>query len=289
MCTFLFCVLLSLVSCVFQQEDLPSPVTTFLPIVVANNASCPSAKEIKATIVSEVLTHYHFSRSNWRRIAHLDMRDPSQRCPTNLRSITTPVRACGQANSSVLACDSVLFQTNNEPYSRVYGRVHAYLKGSTLGFWNYNFANQQTLDGPYLDGVSLTHGAAGSREHIWSFVASGVFSIPAYDCPCSFTNRNHGTWRYQVPPFVGNEYFCETAYEGRSKDTYYYLDDRLWDGKECGTATACCRFNSPPWFHTTLPQKTTDDIELRLCNYYGGTAAYSAGDLFIDLVEIYVQ
>ena len=25
---------------------------------------------------------------------------------------------------------------------------------------------------PYIDGVSLTHGAAGSRQHIWSFAAA---------------------------------------------------------------------------------------------------------------------
>ena len=32
---------------------------------------------------------------NWRRIAHLDMRDPNQECPINWRLITEPNRACG--------------------------------------------------------------------------------------------------------------------------------------------------------------------------------------------------
>ena len=41
----------------------------------------------------------------WRRIAHLDMSDPDQQCPSNWRLITTPVRACGCTSS---ACDSAV-------------------------------------------------------------------------------------------------------------------------------------------------------------------------------------
>ena len=32
-------------------------------------------------------------------------------------------------------------------------------------------SDQNTIEGNYLDGVSVTHGASGSRTHIWSFGA----------------------------------------------------------------------------------------------------------------------
>ena len=45
-----------------------------------------------------------------------------------------------------------------------------------------------------------------------------------------------------------------------------YSDNPLWDGEGYGLTNACCEFNNPPWFCTTLPQLTTDDLELRICH-----------------------
>ena len=52
-------------------------------------------------------------------------------------------------------------------YSRVCGRLIGYQKGSTR-----NGVPIPSLEGTYIDGVSLTHGTAGSRQHIWTFVAA---------------------------------------------------------------------------------------------------------------------
>ncbi len=54
------------------------------------------------------------------------------------------------------------------------------------------------------------------------------------------------------PLHLWDYYFCDGAYNGR-----------LWDGQDC--TTACCTFNSPPWFSVSLPAPTTDDIEVRIC------------------------
>ncbi len=48
--------------------------------------------------------------------------------------------------------------------------------------------------------------------------------------------------------------------------TDYYTTDPLWDGAGCGPNNACCQFNNPPWFKSSLPLGTSDDIEIRICH-----------------------
>ena len=67
-------------------------------------------------------------------------------------------------------CKSVIFSSGGQSYSRVCGRVNAYQKGSTDAF--QFSSNSRTLEEIYVDGVSLTHGAPGSRQHIWTFAAA---------------------------------------------------------------------------------------------------------------------
>ena len=59
-------------------------------------------------------------------------------------------------------------------YSRVCGRALAYQWGHNYAFAEYHH-RRQGIDGYYVDGLSLTHGASGSRQHIWTF-ASGLFT-----------------------------------------------------------------------------------------------------------------
>jgi len=47
-------------------------------------------------------------------------------------------------------------------YSRVCGRALAYRQGVNYAFVGYH-ANRQGIDGQYVDGLSLTHGAPGSH------------------------------------------------------------------------------------------------------------------------------
>ena len=80
-------------------------------------------------------------------------------------------------------------------------------------------------------------------------------------CPCTNT-RN--TSPPQVPPFVGDDYFCDTGSENHFQ-FIFYGDDPLWDGDGCGEFNTCCSWNSPPWFMKQLSSTTSDDIEMRLC------------------------
>ena len=80
----------------------------------------------------------------------------------------------------------------------------------------------------------MTHGPAGSRQHIWTFAAAldeqeDPYFNGLYNCPC--TNASV-TWPYQVPSFIGNDYFCDTGNRGPGySGDVYYSDDPLWDGE----------------------------------------------------------
>jgi hypothetical protein len=173
--------------------------------------------------------------------------------------------------------------TNVEPlniqYSKVCGRVIAYQFGTTDAF---DTGRSYTIDGPYVDGVSLTHG--DPRQHIWTFAAAHAEGASNDICPC--VNREYATRPSNQPPeFVGNDYFCDTgATHGPIEDTFFAADP-LWDGAGCGPLSTCCSFNNPPWFYKQLLHPTTDDINIRVCR-----SGNSQGeDILVQIVQIYVQ
>ena len=285
-----------------QQDSLPVQLPQ-VDIEGRNHGTCPSAEVIEEaqnrtkeeirSILRDTVVPTLDARSTcpcggpgvWRRIAHLDMSDPNQQCPSNWRLYTTPVRGCGRLSTSFFhTCTSAVFPSSGSAYSRVCGRVIALQKGTTDAF---HIGDQQTgIENAYVDGVSLTHGAAGSRQHIWTFAATLYENDPTYRteqaCPCTNTNFN---WPHRIPSFIGNNYFCDTGNPGPGHSpTEVYQDDPLWDGEGCGPTSTCCQLNNPPWFCTTLPQPTTDDIELRIC----GREGTSDEDVIIQIADIYV-
>ena len=223
--------------------------------------------------------------AGWIRVAFLNMTEPSEVCPSNLSLHTSPVRGCGQRGLSDSVCDSVVFPVGGLSYSSVCGRLLAYQKGLPEAFVG-SLNRYASIESLYVDGASLTHGPAGSRQHIWTFAAAleqGPGYLARFSCPCINTQYD---WPYQLPAFIGNNYFCDTGNHGPGWDTTtYYTDDPLWDGEGCGPFNTCCQFNSPPWFQTTLPQTTSDDIELRLCLDYHRHDE----DIIIFLLDIYVK
>ena len=161
-------------------------------------------------------------------------------------------------------------------YSKVYGRITGTSPGTPDAFFRYGGPN--SIEGNYLDGVSVTHGAPGSRTHIWSFGAGH----PAGDgldarCPCDTTNRH----RAPLPPTeVGDKYFCDRA-DGQ---------DPLWTGESCASDNQCCSFNNPPYFSVQLPAATTDRIELRICTDQENTPGSNLNEeVLVMFAEIYVQ
>ena len=283
----------------FSQGEADSPAR-LSPVVIpgGSNGACladevlaaqrEATKEEIALMLSDQSLVYQppcacGGPGQWSRIAFFNMSDPSQQCPSSWNLFTSPVRGCVSSVTTGPSCDSAIFPSNGKLYSRVCGRVNAYQKGSPDGF-RASIEGNSGLEGVYIDGVSLTHGAPGSRQHIWTFIAAryenGFYTSSV--CPCTGT----ASWPHQIPSFIGDNYFCDTGNRVNSDiAATVYSDDPLWDGSGCGSSSSCCEFNNPPWFCATLPQPTTDDLELRICR----DEASSSGDTILSLVDIHVK
>ena len=164
------------------------------------------------------------------------------------------------------------------------GKIIGYQQRTPDGFAPYYYSNRAlTIDQTYVDGISLTHGK-NPRKHIWTFAAALHEITSPYPeglCPC--TNiHNHLT--IPIPPYVGNDYFCDTA-SSQHYEFRFYPEDPLWDGQGCGQLNTCCSFNNPPWFMKQLPASTHDNIEVRLCADQGRNDE----DIVVETLELYVQ
>ena len=120
------------------------------------------------------------------------MSDPTQTCPPAWELITTPRRSCARPSSAGYnSCNySVMFPTQGIQYSQVCGRIIGYQVGQPQAFI---LGENRTIDGRYVDGVSLTYGSP--RQHIWTFANAldeAGASNDASRCTCTDSSRpNH--------------------------------------------------------------------------------------------------
>ena len=218
----------------------------------------------------------------WRRAVYLDMTDSSTTCPSGWQLTGYSKRTCGRVSTGPRTCDSATFPVSGGEYTRVCGRIKAYQWGATVAFHSYHWEQRTTIDGAYVNGVSVTHGSP--QQHIWTFAAgiSEGSPTPTWICPCDASINLH------VPPFVGEDYFCESgvneAWSG-SRHYTFHSTDTLWDGEDCLPSSTCCSQHNPPYFIKQLPTPTTDDIEARVCL----TGPSSSANIAVELVELYVQ
>ena len=221
----------------------------------------------------------------WRPTVYLDMRDPNTNCPSGWQLTGYSKRTCGRASSSSRSCDSVFFPVSGGPYSQVCGRIRAYQYGGPEAFFGYNVDGQTTIDSAYVSGVAVMYGSP--RQHIWTFANGGAENntFSGYNlnqCPCDISGENN-----MVPPFVGEDYFCESGRISGSGIPWNRLhsNDTLWDGRDCHSTSTCCSLHNPPYFTKTLSQTTTDDLELRMCLFNSA----SRDNIAVELVELYVK
>ena len=259
---------------------------------------CPSAADRESaldefttnttTVIRQLLRNETFScggTEGWRHVAFINMTDTRYDCPPGFSLTSLSKRTCGQAIASRGGCDSTTFSVGNIQYSKVCGRVIGYTFGSTCAFERLLDA-RFTIESYYVDGVSLTHGAPGRRQHIWTF-ASGSSEVDndhypdhEYYCPCASIQLLRPDLT-----FVGNNYFCESGLNNATvPNGIFHPDDKLWDGEDCPSGSTCCELNNPPWFTKTLPNPTTDDIELRMCSQFLYPRCTP-----VELIDLYVQ
>ena len=221
----------------------------------------------------------------WEKIAFYDF--SQQECPQNFNRHYGHYNnaSCGGINIFYTCfggySSSLPLRVQGRSYSSVCGRVRGH--GNGLAFQNAIKCNEG-LEQAYVYGVSLTHGLAGRRTHIWTFAAALVdapdTSITRLTCGCFNPNLN---WTHAKLEDVGIDYFCDSNLqftEGGSleKDE----DDDLWDGKGCGPNSSCCELNDPPYFCKHLHNTTSEDLEIRLFSFTPNSPT-------VSLIEIFVQ
>ena len=287
-------------------EELLTPIMTKLDLLRLPGstpshpaASCKEIRELSPTAPSgyywlrgtgdsSVHMYCDMSRScggitgGWMRVTRLNMTNSSHTCPAGLKLLTTPKRVCAK-NIDGGGCSSATFNLHGIRYTHVCGKIIGYQQGSPDAFGPYYHNRGLTIDDTYVDGISLTHGR-NPRKHIWTFAAAleeVTTSNPLSICPC---NNIHNHLTIPIPPYVGSDYFCDTASDTTFQNKFY-PNDPLWDGQGCGRLNTCCSFNNPPWFMKELPSSTSDDIEMRLC----ANQARTDEDINFETVELYVQ
>ncbi len=175
------------------------------------------------------------------RVASFDFSNTSHSCPSGLELATDIKRRCVMPSDGA-GCASTMYDVHGIPYQRVCGKVIGYQKGSTDAFANFIHGN--SIEGAYVDGVSLTHGHS-PRHHIWTF-ASAVDEIigrTRYVCSCTHELGSS----VSIPSFVGDDYSCDTGSRERVEHGRLYGEDPLWDGEGCEGSSTCCSFNNPPY------------------------------------------
>ena len=224
------------------------------------------------------------NKGGWMRIADINT-DNGDTCPSGWRTYKS---YC--IGGLVGGCYSTHFSTNSTSYTKVCGKVLGYQKASMDAFYPSAYAHgkgnnyrpktsSRSLDGVYVDGISITYG--NPRKHVWTYAvgASDDYNYTQTNCPCA---KYPGP---DPPTYVGTHYYCESGNTGGTEHHELYSNDTLWDGAGCGPENSCCYDAGMPWFFRQFPTTTTGDIEVRICNDEG----FSNEAVAVEQIQLYVQ
>ena len=211
--------------------------------------------------------------SDFRLVYSLDMTDPDQSCPENLKlNMHGSRRLCGR-NTDGASCDSIVIPLNGQAYNEVRGRVTGLQFGSTDAF----LSGGTNIDGVYVDGVSITHGQ-NPRKHVWTLGAGlHQYKVSGFTCP----GTGHG---HPQPAFVANNYFCTSGNPDPDGFEFRIYDAPLWSTIK-GNCGHCNNVFDIPFFCTRLPETSVDDLELRICANEG----LANEDILLETIELYIM
>ena len=163
-------------------------------------------------------------KGGWMRVAYVNMSESGAACPSglstlkNFPNITYPL--CDRVHLSNGGCDSAIFSTFGNHYSQVCGHIRGYQLGGLDGIYPNNHG-YSSLEGYYVDGVSITHGS-NPRKHIWTFIGGQEETDNNWeDCPCN--NGSSDT----TPQYVGNDFYCESGTAAAKYSTSLSLKTNL--------------------------------------------------------------
>ncbi len=230
------------------------------------------------------------------RIANVNtrMNQTSELCPQGF--LTNTENGLCEKNEST-KYSSAFFTTYGIEYTKVCGRIIGLQYFSTDAFCpsfenclrddtpeRFNRDVTSSIDGVYVDGVSITHGQ-NPRRHIFTLASGLTESLPDEVfrdslCPCSVDGPVQ-----ELPEFVGSDYYCETGSQVFSLQRMTYSEDPLWDGRGCGEGSSCCEGELRPWFCKEVDKPTSDDVEVRIMLDSGPKDE----NVFLQEMLLYVQ
>ena len=238
----------------------------------------PSLRRVYCNMVLEC----GMVKGGWTRAAYFDT-SAGYTCPSTWTRITMPGTTRRVCRPGLLGgCYSAFYSTLGVTFSKVCGQVVAYQKGSTDAF-RASSIGAKSINGPYVDGVSITVSSSSARKHVWTY-ASGLsdnWSYPSYNCPCAHVSGP------DPPSFVGNNYYCESGNTGTYSLSTYYTTDVLWDMKNCvGTNNNCCTNPDMPWFFRQFARNMQGvNLEARICHSH----SFANEATLVERLELYVQ
>ena len=237
-------------------------------------------KEDKCGVAGVMRVGYLNVTNTTLLLRYLDITNTTTKCPAPLTLYNASgKKLCGPTNTDRTKCDPLTFYTYHIPYNFVCGKAVGYGYYQTFAFHYSTTTGYNTIDDPYLSGLSITNKNQGQRQHIWSYVAGyHESSSSTANCPCAV---NAGR---AAPSFVDTDFHCESGSHG-TPTSRWYTSNPLWDGKGCYSGSKCCGRSRAPWFWKVLPEEATSDIEVRWCQPNGGLSYDRTG---IEQLEIYV-
>ena len=186
---------------------------------------------------------------------------------------------CGSTSPLSTTCDSVIFPTHHFSYQHVCGKAAGFSYYHPCAFYYYQRGGQTTIDHAYVSGLSITYGPQNGRSHIWTY-AGGLQESSKHNCNCPCAAKPDKS----SPPFVGQDFYCESATHYIPSKRRWFTNNTLWDGEDCYSGSSCCNNTLAPRFRRTLQEKTTEDIEVRWCSTQGRQRDRVA----TELLELYV-
>ena len=85
--------------------------------------------------------------TGWRRMAFMNMTDPSQTCPGDWQLFLNQRRTCVRNTAAQHGCGLASFSNNGQTYTQVCGRLIGYQYGTTDALWQQvNRASTANLD-----------------------------------------------------------------------------------------------------------------------------------------------
>ena len=243
-------------------------------IMVVTVAGFPGGEMIPLEKITDDLDR---ETPGWVKVAEFDL-TKGDNCPKPWAKITVNGTDVCRSPAEDAGCYSTVFSVSGMAYNEIRGMVRGYQKGNTNAFVDQYIG----INGPYVDGVSIT--LAGSpRKHVWTY-ASGLNNVGDFrpgTCPCAVIPGA------SPPSFVGENYYCQSGNnQPYIDDDVYYMKNPLWNGAGCeNTKDNCCAKVDTPWFYREFTTRQEENLEVRICT----NQPYHNEGVLIDQLALYIQ